>query len=160
MDSGRNDGAHVEAYPVGPGGAPEGYVAAAPGGYYANDWGPTHPTTMPGPVRAAQIISWVFGGVGLVLSVVAGVIGNIELVGALLAGFLPAFFLALFAFGFTVNGNGLRIASIVFASFGILWGLSGTVQGLPPGLLGFGASLAIVILLSQRRAGEWFKRPH
>ncbi|MEV6768652.1 hypothetical protein AB0N05_08445 [Nocardia sp. NPDC051030] len=121
---------------------------------------PSYPTKMPGTARAAQIISWLFGGIGIALSVLAGVLGKPELCGTLIGGFLPAFFLALFAFGYTANGNGLRVAAIVFASIGILWGLSAMTQAKPPGLLGFGASLAIVILLSKRSAGDWFKRPH
>ncbi|MBF4996527.1 hypothetical protein IRT45_05085 [Nocardia sp. BSTN01] len=119
-----------------------------------------HPTRMPGPVRGARIISWLFGGLGVALSVLAGTMDKPELCGALIAGYLPAFFLAIFAFGFTVNGNGLRVAAIVVASFGILWGLGSTPQGHPPGPLGFGASLAIVILLSRPSAEAWFKRPH
>ncbi len=54
----------------------------------------------------------------------------------------------------------MRVAAIIFASFGILLGLGGMSGGVPPGFFGFGASLSIVVLLSQRSAGAWFKRPH
>lgn len=117
------------------------------------------PHTMPAPVRAAQIISWVFGAVGAALMAVAVSVDNWELVGALIGGYLPAVFLVILAFGFGVNGNGVRVAAIVAASFGIVFGLGGLTQGLPPGLLGLGMCLAIVILLSQRSAADWFKRP-
>ncbi|MFI6866697.1 hypothetical protein [Nocardia sp. NPDC050406] len=145
-----NHDAHMPPVP------PPGYD---PYGYQPYAQPPTHPTTMPGPVRAAQIISWLFGGTGLALAILAAALGKYELCGMLVAGFLPAFFLALFAFAYSVNGNGLRVASIIFASIGILWGLSGMSQQMPPGLLGFAASLAIVILLAQGSAGAWFKRP-
>ncbi|MFE3261691.1 hypothetical protein [Nocardia sp. NPDC059229] len=72
----------------------------------------------------------------------------------MITGFLPAFSLALFVFGYTVNGNGLRVAAIIFASIGIFWGRADVAQPLPPGLLGLGASIAIVVLLSQRSAGS------
>ncbi|APA99916.1 hypothetical protein [Nocardia seriolae] len=156
-----------EPYPAAPYGPPGHYPPTwpmpgghGPYGYHPYGQLPPYPTTMPGPVRAAQIISWLFGGLGIGLSVLAGVLGKPELCGALVAGFLPAFFLALFAFGYTVNGNGLRIAAIIFASFGILWGLGGMASKQPPGFLGLAASIAIVVLLSQRSAGAWFNRPH
>ncbi|MGQ4599697.1 hypothetical protein [Nocardia sp. R6R-6] len=156
------NGSGYEAYPAGSDSWPGSQPAYVPSPHdYQPDGGIlAHPTRMPRPVRAAQIISWLFGGLGVALAVLAGAMNKPELCGALIGGFLPAFFLALFACGFTVNGNGVRVAAIVFAGVGILWGLSGMSQGRPPGLLGFGASLAIVILLSQRSAGAWFKRPH
>ncbi|AYF77895.1 hypothetical protein D7D52_33355 [Nocardia yunnanensis] len=94
------------------------------------------------------------------MAVTAGFAGRPDLAGAIAAGFLPGFFLALFAFGYTVNGNGMRIAAIVCASFAILWAMGGAAQGLPPGLLGIAAGISIVVLLSRRSAAAWFKRPH
>ncbi|TLF81081.1 hypothetical protein [Nocardia cyriacigeorgica] len=117
------------------------------------------PITMPAPVRAAQIVSWVFGAVGAALMAVAVSADNWELVGALIGGYLPAVFLVVLAFGFAVNGNGVRVSAIVAAGVGMLLGLGAMTQGLPPGFLGFGMCMAIVILLSQRSAADWFKRP-
>ncbi|MCP2288865.1 hypothetical protein APR08_001779 [Nocardia amikacinitolerans] len=156
------NGSDYEAYPTESHRPPGTYPAYPSPPYDYQPYGGVlaHHTKMPGPVRAAQIISWLFGGLGVAVTVLAGVMDNFELVGALIAGFFPAFFLAILAFGFTVNGNGVRVAAIVFASLGILLGLSGMSQQLPPGPLGFGASLAIVILLSKSSAGAWFKRPH
>ncbi|MBF6346032.1 hypothetical protein [Nocardia cyriacigeorgica] len=142
-----------EPYPAGANGAPDAWPA--PQDPMSQDF----PRTMPAPVRAAQIISWVFGAVGAALMAVAVSADNWELVGALIGGYLPAVFLVILALGFGVNGNGVRVAAIVAASFGILFGLGGLAQGLPPGLLGLGMCLAIVILLSQRSAADWFKRP-
>ncbi|UGT44036.1 hypothetical protein LTV02_11905 [Nocardia yamanashiensis] len=116
---------------------------------------PAHPTQMPGSVRAARIISWLYGLLGIALPVVAGVTGNYELCGALVGVFLPAYFLAILAFGYTVNGNGLRVASIIFASLGLLLVLSRV-----GGLLNLAPNLAIIILLARSEAGAWFKRPH
>ncbi|WP_369023354.1 hypothetical protein [Nocardia cyriacigeorgica] len=157
VDFGRNDDMATdpgyEPYPAGANGAPDAWPA--PQDPMSQDF----PRTMPAPVRAAQIISWVFGAVGAALMAVAVSADNWELVGALIGGYLPAVFLVILALGFGVNGNGVRMAAIVAASFGILFGLGGLAQGLPPGLLGLGMCLAIVILLSQRSAADWFKRP-
>ncbi|MFC9999545.1 hypothetical protein [Nocardia sp. NPDC127526] len=162
MDFGNNTGAPnnqpYEPYPTAP-----VYPQTPhhdPYGYHPYSHIPPHPTTMPGSVRAARIISWLFAALGIGLSVLAGVIGNPELAGALVAGLLPALFLALFAFGYTTNGNGMRVASIICAAFGILWSLGGAAQGLPPGLLGIAANLTILILLSKQISADWFKRPH
>ncbi|MBF6289403.1 hypothetical protein [Nocardia cyriacigeorgica] len=155
VDFGKNDDMATdtgyEPYPAGANGAPDAWPAPQDSREF--------PRTMPAPVRAAQIISWVFGAMGAALMAVAVSVDNWELVGALIGGYLPAVFLVILAFGFGVNGNGVRVAAIVAASFGIVFGLGGLTQGLPPGLLGLGMCLAIVILLSQRSAADWFKRP-
>lgn len=153
-----------EQYPATPNGSPESYppagLAPDPHDQYPYAQASPYPTTMPNSVRAAQIISWVFAALGIALAGVAVAVGNYKLGGTLIGGFFPALLLGIFAFGYTVNGNGLRIAVIVFASFGTLMGLSGMVQVQPPGFLGLAASLTIVILLCRRSAGLWFKRPH
>ncbi|MFE3193083.1 hypothetical protein ACFXHA_29005 [Nocardia sp. NPDC059240] len=164
-DQGNEPYRPYEPYPDAPAAQSIPYPPAGPHGYNTYGYHPyaqirPYPTTMPKGVRAAQIISWAFGGLGIALSILAGVLGNYELCGTLIAGFLPAFFLALFAFGFTVNGNGIRVASIIFASVGILFGLGGMAQLKPPGLLGLAASITILILISKNSAADWFKRPH
>lgn len=147
-----------QQYPATPNGSPGSYPLAGPPpdpyDHHPNAQASPYPTTMPKPVRAAQIISWVFAVIGIALAGVGFALDNDDLVAVSLAGYLPAFLLAILAFGYTVNGNGLRIAAIVCASFGILWGLSSTT---PVTIV---ASLAIVILLSRSSAGLWFKRPH
>ncbi|MBF6455378.1 hypothetical protein [Nocardia cyriacigeorgica] len=155
MDFGNNDEAATEytPYPTGAHGAPDAW----PSSYDAVPQ--QGPRTMPTPVRAAQILSWVFGAVGAGLIAVAVAADNWELVGALIGGYLPAVFLVILAFGFGVNGNGVRVSAIVAACLGMLLGLGAVTQGLPPGLLGVGMCLAIVILLSQRSAADWFQRP-
>lgn len=153
-----------EQYPATPNGSPGSYPPAGlppePYDYHPYAQASPYPTTMPKSVRAARIISWVFATLGIALMGAAFAVGNYELAGALLGGYLPAFILGILAFGYTINGNGLRIAAIVFASFGSLMGLGSLVQLQPPGLLGIAASLTIVILLSRSSAGLWFKRPH
>ncbi|MFD1810665.1 hypothetical protein [Rhodococcus gannanensis] len=149
----------------------EQYPATAngsPGSYPPADLPPDHhehhpdtqaspyPTTMPTSVRAAQILSWVFAALGIVLTGMAFAVGKNELAGKLIAVYLPALLLGILAFGYTVNGNGLRIAAIVCASFEGL----GSLTQRPPFLVGLAASLTIVILLSRSSAGLWFKRPH
>lgn len=169
MDVGKNSAKEqpyrdYEPYPATPNGSPGSYppVGLPPDPYDYNPYAQAspYPTTIPKSVRAARIISWVYAALGIALMAAAFAVGNYELGGVLLGGYLPTLLLGIFAFGYTVNGNGVRIAAIVCASFGIFVGLGSMVQLQPPGLLGIAVNLTIVILLSQSRAGLWFKRPH
>ncbi|WP_246124517.1 hypothetical protein [Nocardia bhagyanarayanae] len=82
-----------------------------------------------------------------------------ELAGQLMAGFLLLFVIAGCTLGFGRGGNVLRVTVIVLASIQGLCGLGATAAQLPPGLLGTIVGITIVILLSQKSSGAWFKRP-
>lgn len=114
------------------------------------------PVTMPGSVRSAQVISFVAGGLGLALVALAIASGNPELGGALIFGFGPAIVLGIMAFNYGSAGNGVRTASIVFA---VLFAVFGLNVGNPPSLVGLVGGIVLTILLSQRSAGAWFRRP-
>jgi hypothetical protein len=138
------------------------------------------PSTMPSPVRAAQVISFVVAGIGLVLTIVGGVVWDSYMAGR--AAWLYLFFwvLAIIACFFGRGRNGIRITATIFAglqalvAFGELRAKSSNVTSqhtmadgetvnVGPGLL-FGplaliATIVIVVLLYQGSSSRWFKRP-
>ncbi|MFD6159937.1 hypothetical protein ACFWF7_43455 [Nocardia sp. NPDC060256] len=132
-----------------------------PNPYGGNPYGQFPPplTTMPGSVRAAQVVSIIFGALGILLVVVAMALGRYELAGGLIAGFLFAIIIAGFALAFGSAGNGVRTTVIVLASIEALFGLAGIGAQLPPGLLGLIVGVTVIITLSRASAGAWFKRP-
>lgn len=135
-----------------------GYPQPNPYGYNAYGQYPVGPVTMPGSVKAARVIAFIFGGLGVALIVLAAALGNPELAGALTAGFLLPVIMAGCAFTFGGAGNGIRVTVITLAGIEMFFGLGGAVSRTPPGILGFGAGLALVILLCQKSSAAWFKR--
>ncbi|MEV0854348.1 hypothetical protein [Nocardia fluminea] len=115
---------------------------------------------MPGNVRAAQVICWIGGGIGVLLVAALIAADRPEAAGAAIAGFLPFLFLAILAFGFTSGANGIRMCTIAIACLQALCGFGSISQPAPPGLLGTTAGAAIAILLARQSAREWFTRPH
>ncbi|MFG2648992.1 hypothetical protein [Streptomyces sp. NPDC048436] len=126
---------------------------------YGYGYGRMVPTTMPGVVRATQIILWVLGG--LVLIGVIGIAATGDPVTAGAATGVNVFLLVAcgFSFAFKTAGNGVRVTCIVLMSVQIAFGLGGLASGNPGGILGLAGSVSTVILLSQGAAGAWFKRP-
>ncbi|MEV8022879.1 hypothetical protein AB0O76_42600 [Streptomyces sp. NPDC086554] len=118
-----------------------------------------HPQTMPGVVRAAQIVLWVLGGLGVVAIVAAGALGGAELAGAVTFAYIFFFVSAGFAFQFGTAGNGARVTCIVLMSVEILVALGTVSRGGGGALLALAAAIAVIVLLSQGAAGAWFKRP-
>ncbi|MER5260018.1 MULTISPECIES: hypothetical protein [unclassified Streptomyces] len=126
----------------------------------AYGYGPVPPQTMPGGVRAAQVIIWVLSGMCLLGSVIAGAMYGPQAAGAVLGANFLLIPLCVLAFRFDLPGHGKRVASIVLSSVQILVGLGALGRNAGPGaLLLVGCSIALVILLSQGAAGAWFKRP-
>lgn len=117
------------------------------------------PTKMPSNVLAAQVISFLFGGLGILLTLVVGAAVGAEAAGGVTFGFLFAMIMAAFAFACGRGGNSTRVTLIVLGYIEMVIGLGGMASQNPPGLLGFGASLAVVILLSKNSAKAWFNRP-
>ncbi|MGW5738696.1 MULTISPECIES: DUF3824 domain-containing protein [Streptomyces] len=151
------------AYGNAPGQAPghgaghvPGYGPAYGPGY---GYGPAAPLTMPGVVRAAQIIMWVLGGLVLLGTIAIAASGDAETAGAAFGSSLCLLVAAGFAFTFKNAGHGIRVTCIVLMSVQIALGLGSLAAGNPAGLLGLLASIATVVLLSQGAAGAWFKRP-
>ncbi|MFI8973666.1 hypothetical protein ACIGO9_12340 [Nocardia asteroides] len=120
---------------------------------------PQAPVRMPGSVRAAQVLSFVAAGLGVVLIVATGVVAGAEAAGRATAGSLLFLILGGLAFSFPTGGPGVRTAAIVLGALTTLCGLGSAASGLPPSLLGMLIGGAVVILLAQRTAQAWFHRP-
>ncbi|MFI5498592.1 hypothetical protein ACIA5E_05945 [Nocardia asteroides] len=139
-----------------------GYRAAPHPGYptYPGFAGyPQAPVRMPGSVRAAQVLSFVAAGLGVVLIVATGAVAGAEAAGRATAGSLLFLILGGLAFSFPTGGPGVRTAAIVLGALTTLCGLGSAASGLPPSLLGMLIGGAVVILLAQRAAQAWFHRP-
>ena len=172
-------------YPQQPG-APQqgyGYPSAPPvsqpyGGGYAPG-----PAQMPGITRAAQILLGVIAVAHLIIAAVygvtlaewdetmleAGITGDAEAERyADLGKGVVVFFLGLAAvfaiLGLVVllqyakGGNGVRICSIVYASFAIISG----IFALPLYLLGLLimiVAILVIVFAAKRDSAEWFRRP-
>ncbi|WP_309060846.1 hypothetical protein [Streptomyces sp.] len=113
---------------------------------------------MPGTVRAAQVVIFATTGLGVLLTVLAGVAAGAEAAGRFLGTYLMALVLFVLAFRYPKAGNGVRTASIVLASLQILFALSATARGVPLGVLPLGSAVAVIVLLGQGGAGDWFRR--
>ncbi|MEU6821719.1 hypothetical protein ABZ921_13895 [Streptomyces atriruber] len=126
---------------------------------YGYGQGPMVPQTMPGVVRAAQIVIWVLAGLTVLGSIFLIALSNPETAGAALGVNICLLVAAGMAFRFGTAGHGIRVTCIVLMSVQILFGLGGAASGNPGGLLPLLGAIATVILLSQSIAGAWFKRP-
>lgn len=116
------------------------------------------PPAMPGPVRAAQIVIFATTGLAVLLTVLVAVAAGAEASGRFFATYLMSAVLCVLAFRYPTAGNGVRVASLVLASVQILFALGATARGVPLGILPLGSAVAVVVLLSQGSAGQWFRR--
>ncbi|MEY7978311.1 hypothetical protein AB8O53_18560, partial [Streptomyces pilosus] len=146
---------HPGAQPY-PGAQPQGWAGGPP----PYPYGPSGPVDMPGSVRAAQIVIFATFGLGVLLTVVAAATAGPEEAGRFFSTYLMSLVLFVLAFQYRKAGNGVRVASLVLASVQILFALSAAAQGVPLGILPLGAAVAIIVLLSQGSAGQWFRRRH
>ena len=135
------------------------YTGPAQDPAYGYGHGPVAPHTMPGVVRAAQVVVWVLAGLTLLGVIGLAAAGEPETAGAAAGVSLCLLVAAGFAFTFNNAGNGVRVTCIVLMSVQIAFGLGGLASGNPGGILGLLGSIATVILLAQGAAGAWFKRP-
>ncbi|MFF7858842.1 hypothetical protein [Streptomyces sp. NPDC007904] len=176
-------GAPGYGYPQQPG-APQqgyGYPAAPPvsqpyGGGYV-------PTQMPGLTRAAQILLAVIAVAHVIIAGAYGkaladwdeemrkanISGDAELERyADLGKGVVVFFVGLAAvfailglvllLQYAKGGNGVRVCSIVYASFAIVSGIfSLALYGL--GLLIIVVSILVIVFAAKRTSAEWFRRP-
>ncbi|WP_460717661.1 hypothetical protein [Nocardia heshunensis] len=114
---------------------------------------------MPSSVRAAQVISLLFGGLSLLATVLLGVFAGADASGTAAGRFIIPMVIGLLALGFGSAGNGLRGTVAMLATLEALVSLGSVATKHPPGFLGLIASIAIVCALTQGSAAEWFKRP-
>ncbi|KUL42875.1 hypothetical protein ADL28_44485 [Streptomyces violaceusniger] len=114
---------------------------------------------MPGTVRAAQVLFFVMGGLGLLALVLAIVAGKAEAAGSITVTSLPAFVGLVSALRFPKRKPSSRGTAIIIASLMIVVGFGTAGQGQPAGLILCAVGVTIIILLSQRQSGHWFGRP-
>ncbi|RFU86693.1 hypothetical protein DY218_10760 [Streptomyces triticagri] len=111
-------------------------------------------------MRAAQVLTYVMGGLALLGTVVVGARYGAQPAGATVGSNIFTFVLLFLGLTYGKNaGSGTRIASIVLASLHILAALGAAANGRTGGLLPLLCAIALIVLLSQRSAGAWFKRP-
>ncbi|MBD9734961.1 hypothetical protein IGX29_24765 [Streptomyces sp. H28] len=114
---------------------------------------------MPAAVRAAQVVIFALAGLGVVHSALVGAFSGAEAAGRAFAPYLMAWVLLVLAFLFPSAGPGVRIAALVLGSVQIVLALGGAAQGTPFGILPLAGAVAVVVLLGQGSAGDWFRRP-
>ncbi|CAL9435631.1 hypothetical protein [Streptomyces sp. enrichment culture] len=120
--------------------------------------GPQPPGGMPAAVRAAQVVIFVLAGLGVVHSSLVGAFSGAEAAGKAFAPYLTAWALLVLAFLFPTAGRGVRAAALVLGSVQIVLALGGAVRGTPFGILPLAGAVAVVVLLGQGSAGDWFRR--
>ncbi|WP_431043860.1 hypothetical protein ACQUSR_19500 [Streptomyces sp. P1-3] len=117
------------------------------------------PMAMPSQVRTAQVLAFVMAGLLMLACVLNFAGGDPRTAGYVVGAGLPAFGCAICALCFGGAGGGAKVTAIVFGSLMILFGLSAMGQGRPGGLIEVVIGILIVVMLSQRASGEWFRRP-
>ncbi|MBT2908457.1 hypothetical protein, partial [Streptomyces sp. McG8] len=115
---------------------------------------------MPGPVRAAQIVMFATFGIGVLLTVLVAADFGARESGRFFSSYLMPTVLFVMALRFRTAGNGVRMASIVLASLQIAFALGGAARGIPFGILPVGTGIAVLVLLCQTSAKQWFRRQH
>ncbi|MFJ3495761.1 hypothetical protein ACIPPJ_19510 [Streptomyces sp. NPDC086091] len=159
-------------YPGGPAPYPQ-YQGGYPGG----------PSTLPGAARTARILTGVIALAHVIVAgaylwvlgrwdeemAKAGVTGDADAerfadIGKGVVVFLAALATVYAVLGlilvlqYAKGGNGVRVCSIVYASFAIVTGIfSLTAWGL--GLLLIGVSITAIVFAAKRETADWFRRP-
>ncbi|MYU25970.1 hypothetical protein [Streptomyces sp. SID8352] len=153
-------GPHTAPYGTPYGGVPPtGHQPPYGGMYPPAPYPPYGPYTMPGTVRAAQIVIWSMGGLVLMAILAGGYDAGPRVAGALFGTNLMGWALCVLAFFYPSHGDGVRITSMVLAGVQIVMsvaGLTGRLAGVNLALLG---SVALLVLLNQGTAKRWFLRP-
>ncbi|MFF4606514.1 hypothetical protein ACFY12_27755 [Streptomyces sp. NPDC001339] len=114
---------------------------------------------MPGSVRAARVLAFVAAGFAVLGAVVAGALAGPAAAGAALGSAMPVIGVFTCALCFARSGAGAKVTAIAFAAFMILFGIGALGRGIPAGIVQAGLGIAIVVSLSQRQSGDWFRRP-
>ncbi|MEV5905858.1 hypothetical protein [Streptomyces sp. NPDC052127] len=132
----------------------------APGPYGAPyAYAPMPPMTMPGSVRAAQVVIWVMAGLTMLIVLVWGFGSSAEAAGRLFATNTMGWALFFMAFTYHRAGSGVRTTSVVLASVQIVFSLGGLANGTGGGGLPLVGAISVAVLLNQGGARNWFNRP-
>ncbi len=142
--------------------APHGMAGGfgAPGQYGAPyAYAPMTPMTMPGSVRAAQVVIWAMAGLTMLIVLVWGFASSAEDAGRLFATNTMGWALFFMAFNYHRSGSGARTASVVLAILQIVFSLGGLANGTGGGGLPLLGAISVAVLLNQSSARAWFNRP-
>ncbi|MFI8518331.1 hypothetical protein ACIGEZ_10985 [Streptomyces sp. NPDC085481] len=156
-------------YPAAPPVSPYG---AGPGGF------PGGPAEMPGGVKAARVILWIIGALNLIGGLVAIAVsfsidkeleksgastadaeafadlGQAVIIGVGVFSIVFAVLGMILAAKFKSGGNGVRICSIVYAAFIVLFSLF----SLPLGVVSLALGVLIIVFCSKQDGSAWFNR--
>jgi hypothetical protein len=113
---------------------------------------------MPGPVRAAQIVIFVMGGLAVLLTALVAGGSGAESAGRFFAMYLMTVPLFVLAFRYATGGNGVRVASIVLASVQAVLALGATGRGTSGGFVPLAGAITLLFLLTPASSRAWFRR--
>ncbi|MER8042425.1 hypothetical protein [Streptomyces sp. NPDC094032] len=153
-----------------------GYPAAPPVDQYGGF--PAGPTEMPGGVKAARVMLWIVGALnligGLVVIALSFAVGSeLEKSGTstadaeafanlgqgllIVVGVFSIIFAVLgmvLAAKFKSGGNGVRICSIVYAAFIVLF----SIFSLPLGIVSMALGVLVIVFCAKADGSAWFNR--
>ncbi|MCM6777284.1 hypothetical protein NDR87_27735 [Nocardia sp. CDC159] len=115
-----------------------------------------HLAAMPRSVRTAQITTLLFAALGIILAVTGSAAGNLEHAGEIAFTFVPGWIAAIPCLRFSHRGSTTRTTAIVCGTLELLFGLAGTLNQTPPGLLGVLCGLTTIACLTRPSARAWF----
>jgi hypothetical protein len=156
-----------------------GYPQAPPVQPYGMGGYPGAVMEMPGGVKAARVILWIIGGLNLLgglgaiaFSFVLGSeleksgasSGDTEafadlsqgvLIGVGIFSIIFAVLGMVLAAKFNSGGNGVRICSIVYAAFVVLF----SIFSLPLGVVSMALGILVIVFVAKADGAAWFNRP-
>ncbi|MFH9722726.1 hypothetical protein ACH4M4_07135 [Streptomyces sp. NPDC017254] len=155
-----------------------GYPAAPPVSPYGGGGYPGAVMEMPGGVKAARVMLWILGAFNVLGGIAAIAIsfavdseleksgassadaeafadlGQGILIGAGIVSLLFAVFGMVLAAKFKSGGNGVRIGSIVWGAFAVLFSLF----SLPLGIVSLALGVLIIVFVAKSDGSAWFNR--
>ncbi|MCX5228174.1 hypothetical protein ABZY16_27355 [Streptomyces sp. NPDC006553] len=155
-----------------------GYPAAPPVSPYGGGGYPGMAMEMPGGVKAARVMLWILGAfnvlggiaaIGLSFAVDSELeksgassadaeafadLGQGILIGAGIVSLIFAVLGMVLAAKFKSGGNGVRIGSIVWAAFGVVFSLF----SLPLGIVSLALGVLIIVFVAKSDGSAWFNR--
>jgi hypothetical protein len=159
-----------------------GYPAAPPPPAYGGGYPGGAPMSMPGLMQTSRVLLFIVAGLQIIGGIIAAIaiaaaqdVANSAGVGeetGVLAGL--GFFIVLILLGFAVwaiilgakfskGGNGVRVATIVYAALFILLSLGnfagGTASSAVGGIIGLAIGGIILASMVNSSASAWFNRP-
>ncbi|MEC3919416.1 tetratricopeptide repeat protein [Nocardia sp. CDC160] len=118
---------------------------------------PPRLTSMPRPVRVAQILTLVLAGFGVCFFLYFLASGDSYIAGAYLFMLIPVLCAAVAVLFFGQARNGARITTMVFAGLTIFMNVLGALGGGQGGIFAILWGITVIVLLSLDVSGRWFR---